>query len=110
MQTTLIGLYVGVVPVGLGLLWYPALRRLGRRGMNAILALTVGLLVFLAFDMWEEAHEVALGAAGSFDLPVLIPVLAIATAGLLAMIGHSLVRRSGQDRGLPVVYQVVTGI
>jgi zinc transporter ZupT len=78
--------------------------------MNAILALTVGLLVFLAFDMWNEAHEVALGAAGSFDLPVLIPVLAIATAGLLAMIGHSLTRRSGQDRGLPVAYQVAIGI
>ncbi len=106
----LIGLYVGVVPVGLGLLWYPALRRLGRRGMNAILALTVGLLVFLIFDMWEEAHEIALGAAGTFDLPVLIPVLAIATAGLLAMIGHTLSKRGEPDRGLPLAYQIATGI
>ena len=28
----LIGMYVGVLPVALGLLWYPVIRRLGRRG------------------------------------------------------------------------------
>jgi len=106
----LIGLYVGVVPVGLGLLWYPALRRLGRRGMNAILALTIGLLVFLAFDMWEEAHEVALGAASSFDLPVLIPVLALLTAGLLSVVGHAVRSGSSSESGLPLAYQVATGI
>src|SRR5215211_4364591 len=38
----LVGLYVGIVPVALGLLWYPFLRQLGRRGMNFVLALTVG--------------------------------------------------------------------
>ncbi len=32
----LVGLYVGVVPVALGLLWYPSMRRLGRRGMNFV--------------------------------------------------------------------------
>ena len=79
----LVGLYVGVIPVALGLLWYPLLRRLGRRGMAFILALTVGLLVFLVADMWEEAQEVATGVAGAFDAPVLIPVLAILTALLV---------------------------
>ena len=56
----LVGLYVGVIPVALGLLWYPVLRRLGRRGMAFVLALTVGLLAFLVVDMWGEAQEVAL--------------------------------------------------
>src|SRR5215204_4558273 len=39
----LIGTYVGVIPVALGLLWYPFLRRLGSAGMNFVLAMTVGL-------------------------------------------------------------------
>src|SRR5262249_20233675 len=43
----LLGIYVGFIPVGLGLLWYPFLRRLGRSGMQAVLSLTIGLLVFL---------------------------------------------------------------
>ena len=55
----LIGFYVGVVPVTLGLLWYPFLRRLGTAGMNFVLALTVGLLVFLALDTLLEAVEIA---------------------------------------------------
>jgi zinc transporter, ZIP family len=42
----LLGVYVGFIPVGLGLLWYPFLRRLGRSGMQAVLSLTVGLLVY----------------------------------------------------------------
>jgi zinc transporter, ZIP family len=43
-QYALLGIYVGFIPVGLGLLWYPFLRRLGRSGMQAVLSLTVGLL------------------------------------------------------------------
>src|SRR5918999_4791628 len=60
----LIGFYVGVVPVSLGLLWYPFLRWLGTAGMNFVLALTVGLLIFLVLDTLLEALEVAVGRAG----------------------------------------------
>lgn len=55
----LLGVYVGIVPVLLGLAWFPAMRRLGRRGLNAILALTVGLLVFLLVDTLGEVIEVS---------------------------------------------------
>ena len=51
-----IGTYVGVIPVALGLLWYPFLRRLGSAGMNFVLAMTVGLLAFLVIDTLEEAR------------------------------------------------------
>lgn len=56
---TLLGIYVGVIPVGLGLLWYPFLRRIKRRWMNFFLALTVGLLLFLGVDAVAEALELA---------------------------------------------------
>lgn len=55
----LIGFFVGVVPVALGMLWFPALRRLDRRWLESVLALTVGLLVFLLLDTFLEALELA---------------------------------------------------
>jgi len=67
----LIGFYVGIVPVALGLLWYPFLRRLGTAGMNAMLALTIGLLLFLVVDTLGEAVEVA------GDLPEVLSGIAL---------------------------------
>ena len=54
----LLGIYVGVIPVALGLLWYPAMKRMGRKWLGFILALTVGLLVFLLVDTFLEVLEV----------------------------------------------------
>lgn len=114
LRFALVGLYVGIVPVALGLLWYPFMRGLGRRGMNFILALTVGLLVFLIVDMWEAAHEVALITPAAFDITVLIPVLALLTAAFLVVVGQSLRSRSERARssegGLPLAYQIAVGI
>jgi zinc transporter ZupT len=56
---TLIGLYVGVIPVVIGLLWFPFVARMSPRGMEFLLALTVGLLVFLAVDGAAEGFEAA---------------------------------------------------
>jgi ZIP family zinc transporter len=111
----LIGVYVGVVPVALGLLWYPLLRRLGRAKMNFILALTVGLLLFLVVDMFQEAQEVAADAPVSFDAPVLVPLLAVLAAGLLITISRWLSRRGERYRdqsrgGLMLAYQIALGI
>ncbi|MPZ89859.1 MAG: metal transporter, partial [Nitriliruptorales bacterium] len=51
---TLLGIYMGVVPVAIGLLWYPALRRAGPRSVTFFLALTLGLLAFLLVDTVAE--------------------------------------------------------
>lgn len=110
LRFALVGLYVGVVPVALGLLWYPFLRRLGRTGMHFVLALTIGLLAFLAVDMWEEARETATAAVGALDAPVLIPLLALLTMGLLMVIGRTLRRRRRSDGGLGLAYEIALGI
>ena len=55
----LLGVYVGIIPVALGMLWYPTMRRMGRRWLGGILALTLGLLFFLLIDMLLEAIEVS---------------------------------------------------
>jgi zinc transporter ZupT len=66
----LIGFLVGVVPVALGLAWLPTLRRAAPHWLAAFLALTAGLLTFLALDALAEALELqsvlpsALGGVG----------------------------------------------
>ena len=79
---TLIGLYVGVIPIFLGIFWLPALRRLSRAWMTFLMALTAGLLIFLGVDTLVEAIEqvpqvpssfqgfglIAIGAVGIFLL------------------------------------------
>jgi ZIP family zinc transporter len=64
---TLIGLYVGVIPVALGLLWFPLVARLGRTGVDVLLALTIGLLVFLFVDAAHEGIEAAGALPGSYQ-------------------------------------------
>jgi zinc transporter ZupT len=63
----LIGLYVGVLPVALGLCWFPVLARLGRRGLDVLLAITIGLLAFLFVDAIQEGLEGASALAASYQ-------------------------------------------
>lgn len=64
LSFTLIGLYVGVIPVFLGIFWFPVLRRLGARAFAFLMAVTVGLLLFLGIDATSEALETANGLGG----------------------------------------------
>lgn len=63
----LMGLYVGVIPVAIGLLWYPLMSKLGREGLDFILALTIGLLLFLLADSLQEGFDVAVGLPASYQ-------------------------------------------
>lgn len=104
----LIGTYVGVIPVSLGLLWYPFLRRLGAAGMNFVLALTVGLLVWLALDTLLDAVEIGGALPGFFSgVPMVLSVALLTLLGLQATgrLFHS--RTSGR---LSTSYRVATGI
>ena len=93
---TLIGLYVGVLPVAIGLLWFPVLSRLSSRGMDFLLALTVGLLLFLLVDGAEEGLEAAGGLPGSFQGGVLFVLAAGAAYLVLEWVGEVLKARRGK--------------
>jgi zinc transporter ZupT len=93
---TLIGLYVGVLPVAIGLLWFPVLSRLSPRGMDFLLALTVGLLLFLLVDGAEEGLEAAGGLPGSFQGGVLFVLAAGAAYLVLEWVGDVLKARRGR--------------
>lgn len=77
----LIGLYVGVIPVAIGLLWYPLMQRIGTSGLQFLLALTVGLLLYLLVDAAHDGLEVSTLVPGSFQGPALF-VFGIAAAYL----------------------------
>jgi zinc transporter ZupT len=63
----LIGFLIGVVPVFLGLLWFPFMRKLKAEWYSFFLALTVGLLAFLGFDTLEEALDTLHAVPGSLN-------------------------------------------
>jgi zinc transporter ZupT len=97
---TLIGLYVGVLPVAIGLLWFPFLSRLSPRSMDFLLALTIGLLLFLLVDGAEDGLEAAGGLPGSFQGGVLFVLAAGAAYLVLEWVGEMLkVRRSSTALG-----------
>ncbi|MDZ7778347.1 MAG: metal transporter [Gemmatimonadota bacterium] len=83
----MIGIYVGVIPVFLGLLWLPFLRRIPRRWLDAILAFTLGLLVFLGIDALAEAIELAEGVASAFQGIGLVTLGLLGTPLLIESIG-----------------------
>ena len=76
----MLGVFVGVIPVLIGLAWYPFLRKITRNQYNFFLSLTAGLLVFLGIDAFLESNEIAANnLAATFNGQLLIPVIIIAT-------------------------------
>jgi ZIP family zinc transporter len=102
----LLGAFVGLLPVAIGLMCYPALRGVGTGGMTFLLALTIGLLAFLFVDALEDALELAGEAAALFQGPTMV-VLAAAAAFLLLM---ALGRRHGAPTGLALAGFIAFGI
>ena len=70
-----------MIPVAIGLLWFPLMGRLGRRGLDFVLALTIGLLMFLLVDAAAESLESSAAVPGSFQ-GVVLAVFAAAAAFL----------------------------
>jgi len=97
----LIGFLVGVVPVALGLAWLPALRGADRRWLAAFLALTAGLLAFLALDALSEALDLQAALPGPLGGTGLV-LLGVAGSYLaLAFLSERLGRREvGPERVL----------
>ena len=109
---TLIGLYVGVIPVFLGIFWFPALRQLGRRTMTFLMAATAGLLIFLGLDTIAEALEVAAKVPSAFQGIGLIGIGAVATFLLLDGISRrqTEIKGSESDRRLAIALMIAIGI
>jgi zinc transporter, ZIP family len=107
-QFGLVGLYVGIVPIVLGLLWYPFMRRLGSSAMNFILSLTVGLLVYLAIGTWLDANEFAQELPAFWQGVPMVVLIALIALGILLVVGS--VRRGAESTPLGISYRIALGI
>jgi zinc transporter, ZIP family len=80
----LIGLYVGIIPVAIGMLWLPWLRGVDARWIKFLLAFTIGLLAFLGIEALLEGTDIAntgaqvFGGAALVWLGALVAFLALA--------------------------------
>jgi ZIP family zinc transporter len=102
----LLGVFVGIVPVVIGMLFYPAMRGMGVRGLSFALALTVGLLAFLFTDSVKEAVELADKATPAFQGIVMVCLVATLAFLVLFMVG----RRHGAPTGLALATYIALGI
>lgn len=92
----LIGFYVGIVPITLGLLWYPFMKRFSRKWINSILALTVGLLLFLFVGTLADGFEIGAEAPSVFQGNMIVIIGASLT--FLFLIGFDQYQQRKQEK------------
>ncbi|AFK18235.1 metal transporter [Haloferax mediterranei ATCC 33500] len=115
LTMAVVGLFVGVIPVALGMLWFPFLQSMSDRWLHAILAFSAGILAFLAIDAGFEAFELGEQVPGAFEGTALVALGII--GALLAVQSVSAWRKERADAGdsraqsgLWVAYLVALGI
>ena len=110
----LIGFLVGVVPVALGMAWLPSMRGADPRWIAAFMALTAGLLAFLAVDALGEGLEFAALLPEAFGgVGLLVLGTAVSYLGLAWFAGRTSRRATGGAAplsGLALAALVAVGI
>ena len=105
----LIGFLVGVLPVGLGMLWLPALRQASPVWLSAFMAFTAGLLTFLGLDALFEAFELQAGLPSSLGGSGLVLLgVALSFLGMTALSGR--LTRGTAATGLTLAFLIALGI
>ena len=107
----LIGIYVGVIPVGIGMLWLPWMRTVDARWMRFLMAFTIGLLGFLGIDALLEGSELAGEGPAVFGGAALVFLGAVGAYLALAGVDAWLKgRRRGGQSGYRAAFLVALGI
>lgn len=110
----MIGFLIGVVPIMIGLLWYPFIKKLGKNSFNFFLAFTMGLLIFLGIDAVLEASEISKNHLSSvFNGELLISTVVILSFLSLYGIGKKLIKKtefSNLSKGLAISLMIAIGI
>ena len=105
-----IGLLVGVVPVALGLMWLPSLRRTGAHWLAAFMALTAGLLTFLGVEALAEALQLQAAVPAALGGPGLVLLGLAASALGMTFLSTRLSRGRVGATGLALALLVAIGI
>jgi ZIP family zinc transporter len=106
----LLGLYVGIIPIALGMLWLPWIRRIPPAWLRGVLAVTVGLLAFLAIDATLEGLELAGEGSQAFGGAALVLLGGAVAYLLLTGVSAWLRERQAGASGSSLALLVATGI
>ena len=106
----LIGLYVGIIPIAVGMLWLPWMRQLDRRWLRFLLALTIGLLVFLGIDAALEGLDLGASGAEALGGGALMWLGAALAYLLLAGVDGWLARRGGGGERVALLVAIGIGL
>ncbi|HEV2813881.1 MAG TPA: ZIP family metal transporter, partial [Solirubrobacteraceae bacterium] len=106
----LLGIYVGVIPVALGMLWLPWIRRIPPQWLRGFMALTVGLLAFLAVDATFEGFELAGEGSQAFGGGALVVVGAAVSYLALAGVGSWSSRQRASGSRLALLIAIGIGL
>lgn len=106
----LLGLYIGVIPIAVGLLWFPALRRASQKWLSFFLAFTVGLLAFLLVDTVAEGLDIASGTAASLNGVGVFFIGTLIAVVVLTWLSTALDARRKVTGGLLLSYLISAGI
>lgn len=109
---TVIGFIAGILPVLLGMLWFPYFRRLSTPWVHAVLAFSAGILVYIAVEMTSEAIHFA-GNASNPTLGGVVAVVGAAATIAVMELGSRWRKgrtRSAEGDGLTIAYLVAIGL
>ncbi|MEJ7893932.1 MAG: ZIP family metal transporter [Solirubrobacteraceae bacterium] len=107
----LLGIYVGVIPVLLGMLFLPFLRQARESWIRFFLALTIGLLGFLALDAYVEGQEIAAAGSGALGgVELLFIGAAVSYLGLVAVDRYLKGRRTEASGAFQLSLLIAIGI
>jgi zinc transporter, ZIP family len=106
----LLGIYVGVIPVAIGMLWLPWVRRIPPGWLRVVMALTIGLLAFLALDATLEGFELAGEGSQAFGGAALVLVGGIVSYLLLSGVSEWIAARRAGATGGTLALLVAVGI
>jgi zinc transporter ZupT len=106
----LLGVYAGVIPVFIGLLWLPFVRAVQRKWIDFFLSLTMGLLVFLGVDALEEALETSALVPGAYQGTALVLFGLLGTPLVIGALGAWRARVKGTRSPLWVAALIAFGI
>ncbi|HLC24957.1 MAG TPA: divalent cation transporter [Nitrosopumilaceae archaeon] len=107
----IIGTYVGVIPVLIGLLWFPFIAKMSKSKYKFFLALTAGLLMFLGIDAIQEGLEISTTSlSGAFNGQLLVATVVVISFLGLYYSSEKLISRTTSNLTKPVTIGLMIAI
>ncbi|WP_252701168.1 ZIP family metal transporter [Natronosalvus vescus] len=108
----IIGLIAGIVPVAIGMLWFPFIKGLDPRYLHGFLALAAGVLAFIALEMTEEIVDHA-GAVENGSLAIGAAFVGVVGTFVVMYLASQWRQRTaidGEKSGLHIAYLVALAL